>query len=291
MKLKVENTMNNSSDEKMKLYQEEIPFRITLNLAQMYWSEQWYNQLFRIGLLIIKPEAIMLGKVSNILNIISENEFELIYSSHKKLTTEQTSAMWKYGWKNASVERILINQKLFLISNSIILILRYKKPTIFSACEILTDLKGSSLPEMRKPYQIRSQIQPINYILNYVHTSDEIADFLRELGILFDWNELIHIFNLVDLHNTIPLAYTEQVVPEKRQYSLSSWIKTICLRMETSSTIIPNKTYIYDILFKIESYPNYKISLKLLQILCQYNLIIWDFETIVILSNHIEYMC
>lgn len=282
--------MNEVSDKKI-LYQEEIPFRIAQNLAKMYWSEQWYNKLFKIGLLIIKPEAIMLGKVSKILDIISENEFELIYSSYKKLNIEQTSAMWKFAWRNASVERILINQKLFSLCNSLILILRYKKPTVFSACEMLTDLKGPSLPEMRKPYQIRNQIQPINYILNYVHTSDEIADFLRELGILFDWTELIHIYNLLNLNNSIPFTYIEQEIIEEKQYSLSSWIKKICLRMETSSIVIPNKTYIYNLLYEIESYPNYKISLKLLQILCQYNLLTWNFETIVVLSNHIEYMC
>lgn len=290
MKLKVEISMNKSLNEKFELYQQEIPFRITLNLAQMYWSEQWNHKLLKIGLLIIKPEAIMLGKVSNILHIILENDFELIYSSHKKLTTEQTSAMWKYGWKTASVERILINQKLFSICNSIILIFRYKKSSKFSACEILTDLKGPSLPEMRKSYQIRNQIQPINYILNYIHTSDEITDFLRELGILFDWNELIHIFNLVDSYNTIPFTYIEQEPLEEKQYSLSSWVKTINLRIEKSSAVIPNKAYIHNLLFKIENDPNYKISLKILQILCQHNLIIWDFETIVILSSHIEYM-
>ncbi len=59
---------------------------------------------------------------------------------------------------------------------------------------MLTKLKGSAFESKREPYQIRWKIKPINYVLNYVHTSDDSSDFLREVGILLDWDELIQAF-------------------------------------------------------------------------------------------------
>lgn len=280
----------NKDSLKRKIYQQEIPFRITTSLAQIYWSDQWEQKLNKFGLLLIKPEAIMMNKVKDILNIVTKSNFEIIYYSHKKLTEAQVFEMWKFGWKDASIERILINQKLFSICNSIILVLRYEKVSNFSACEIATDLKGPSLPDKRKPYQIRSQIEPLNYILNYVHTSDETADYLRELGILFEWNELIHIWDIMNSQRRIPLLLTEEKLFKKQNFSFILWLKEIRTFIRKGSIPFSIKTCIQNELSIIEKNPNYKISLKLIQALCQYNIITWDFKTIVIVSNNIKYM-
>lgn len=280
----------NKESLKIQLYHQEIPFRITTNLAQLYWSNQWKQKLNKFGLLIIKPEAIMMNKVKDILNIVTKSDFEIIYYSHKKLTETQVFEMWKFGWKDASIERILINQKLFSICNSIILVLRYEKSSEFSASEIITDLKGPSLPDRRKPYQIRSQIKPLNYILNYVHTSDETADYLRELGILFEWDELNHIWDIMHSQKTTPFLLTKETLFREYNFSLKVWLKEIRTYIGKDSIPFCIKTYVQNELIVIEENPNYKISLKLIQMLCQYDIITWDFKTIVIVSNNIKYM-
>lgn len=280
----------NKESLKNKIYQQETPFRITTSLAQIYWSDQWKQKVNELGLLIIKPEAIMMNKVKDILNIVTKSGFEIVYHSHKKLTEVQVFEMWKFGWKDASIERILINQKLFSICNSIILVLRYKKASKLSACEIATDLKGPALPEKRKSYQIRSQIEPLNYILNYVHTSDETADYLRELGILFDWDELIYIWDIINSQKTIqPLIIKEHFFKEQ-DFSLKLWLKEVSKSIRKDSIPFYIKTCIQNELTIIEKNSNYKISLKLILMLCQYDIITWDFKNIIILSNNIKYM-
>lgn len=280
----------NDYAEKNNLYQDEISYRMSTCLAQMHWSDKYENVLYRYGMAIIKPEAIMLGKVSDILSIIKTSGFEIVYVSQKKLTDEQTNQMWKFSWINASIERILINQKLFSVCFSIIVVLRYKFNMNMSACEILTELKGSSYPEKRKSHQIRSRIKPINLILNYIHTSDEIADFLREIGILFNWDEMFNIFNLISSNNKISFSYIEQESIYLTELPLNVWLKKICCNTEKIDMDYSCKKYIKNLLQQFRECSNNKLPLDLLQILCKYNLINWDFETIVILSNNIEYM-
>lgn len=284
------NKISNNYIRKSNLYQDEIDYRISVCSAQMYWSDKYKNVLYRYGLAIIKPEAIMLGKVNNILSIIKTAGFEIVYVSQKKLTEEQTNQMWKYSWKNASIERILINQKLFSVCFSIILILRYKFNLKMSACEILTDLKGPSNPEKRKSYQIRSLIKPLNLILNYIHTSDEIVDFLREIGILFSWDEVVNIYKLISANSIESFYYTEKQPLYISKLSLKAWLKNLYCNIKENDIHYTCIKHIENVLLSHLDSPDYKIPLSLLQILCKYNLINWNFETIVILSNHIEYM-
>lgn len=282
--------ISNNFTEKNILYQEEISYCMSVCLAQMYWSDKYENVLYKYGMAIIKPEAIMLGKVNDILSIIKTAGFEIVYISQKTLTEEQTNQMWKYSWTDASIERILINQKLFSVCFSIILVLRYKFDMKMSACEILTELKGGANPEKRKPHQIRSLIKPINLILNYIHSSDEIADFIREIGILFNWDEVVNIYKLISSDNKISFCYKEQEPIYLSEVSLKIWLKNIYCNIEKINVNYTCKMYIENVLKQLANRSDYKIPLRLLQILCKYNLIDWDFETIVILSNHIKYM-
>ena len=122
-------------------------------------------------LLYTSPEALIMGKVDEIFSIFCTRGYELVYFTRKKIDAMCTAEMWKFSWQNATLENILINQKLLSMYDSIILILRLHNPGSKSVCEMLTDLKGSAVESKRKPYQIRYQIKPINYMLNYVHSS------------------------------------------------------------------------------------------------------------------------
>ncbi len=141
--------------------------------------------------MLIKPEAIITGKTSEILSILHAERYELVYFVRKNIGALRAAEMWKFSWLHSSLEQIFVNQKLFSVCDSLILILRTQDSILASACERLTDLKGSAFESKKKPYQIRWKIKPINYVLNYLHTSDDSDDFLRETGILLEWEELI----------------------------------------------------------------------------------------------------
>ena len=189
--------------EKNTLYKNEIPYRMVCNMIKMYWPHQYKEELRKYGLMLIKPEAIIMGKASEIFSILHSSGYELIYFVRKKIDALRTSEMWKFSWVNSSLEHILVNQKLFSTYDSLILILCLQSSNSKSACQMLTDLKGSAFKSEREPHQIRWKIRPINYMLNYVHTSDDSNDFMREIGILLDWEELLQVFKAIASNHTI----------------------------------------------------------------------------------------
>lgn len=270
-------------------YKQEISYNISEQLAQLYWSD-CYDKLNKIGLMIIKPEAIYLNKVGLILNILEKHNFELIIAYNKKLTPSQTNEIWKNSWINSSNERILINHKLFSSCDSIILFLRYRKYSKYSTCELLTNLKGPAIPKNRKPWQIRSIIQPINLILNYVHTSDTTGDLLREVGIIFDIKEIIQIFNNIDSNFTSSFDEIDIINMNTNISTYENWIYGILETIINSDINSREKEIMIKQLQNHLQHSENMLSFELLILLSKYEFINWNFSSIVIISNHIKYL-
>lgn len=70
--------------EKNTLYKNEIPYRMVCNMIKMYWPHQYKEELRKYGLMLIKPEAIIMGKASEIFSILHSAGYELIYFVRKK---------------------------------------------------------------------------------------------------------------------------------------------------------------------------------------------------------------
>ncbi len=173
------NTFFNRNDDKCDIYKNEIPYRMVKNIAKIYWPCNYEKELNKYGLMIIKPEALLTGKTSKIFSILQSAGYKIIFYIKKRIDPLCTSETWRFSWENSSLEHILINQKLFSLCESLILILSTDNLNEISVCEMLTALKGSSNEFERKPYQIRQILDPINYVLNYVHSSDDVNDFFE----------------------------------------------------------------------------------------------------------------
>lgn len=279
-----------NDNKKITLYKNEIPYRMVYNMVKLYWPNQYKKELCKYGLMLIKPEAIITEKTSEILSILHAAGYELIYFVRKNIGSVRAAEMWKFSWLHSSLEHILVNQKLFSVCDSLILILRAQNSDTKSAYEMLTDLKGPALESKRKPHQIRWKIKPINYVLNYVHTSDDSIDFLREIGILLDWDELIQAFEAIVSNQVISYPSIEVPTLPEQDYTLANWLNNICARMEFSSISTSDQKYIMKNVQILKNYAGQKITLNFLRVLCQYELIEWNFETIVVLSNNINYL-
>lgn len=282
--------LTSNANFKKTIYKNEISYRMVISMAEMYWSCQYKKEMLRYGLMLIKPDALMMGKISEIFSILQEAGYELIYYVRKNIGSARSAELWKFSWVNASLECILVNQKLFSMHDSLILILRTHDTSKKSACEMLTDLKGSAIESKRKPYQIREKIKPINYVLNYVHTSDDPDDFLREIGILLDWGELIQAFEAMTTNNIIAYPNLEVPTMPKPNYTLNKWLKKIRTKMKRSNISLPEKKYITENIQMLKNYTEHKISLNFLRVLYRNELIEWDLETLIVLSNNIKYV-
>ena len=237
--------------------------------------------------MIIKPEAIITNKISEIFSILKSNNYELCYWARKNISSIQVADLWKFSWTNSSIENIIINQKVFSVCEAVILILHLPNIEEGSACEKLTELKGPAIKSKRKPYQIRCKVEPINYMLNFIHTSDDSNDFLRELGILFETDELIQIFNDMSLERVVDYPAIVEDNSEKRNYSLMVWGDKILNKLKNCNCNSADKKNILSSITLLKENNAALVNINFIYLLCKYDLIKWDFETIVIISSRI----
>ena len=135
------------------------------------------------ALMIVKPETIVFQKLGII-----------IYCKKENINGAQIISLWEWSWDNATIERILLNQKLFELSYSLVLILKYVGNKNCIASEYLTFLKGSSNIEIREKGSFRDILKSSNFLINFIHTSDDVENFIREIGVLFSSDEIIDIY-------------------------------------------------------------------------------------------------
>ena len=94
--------------------------------------------------------------------------------------------LWRYQWNMATPQRQALQEQIMTSFDSLLVIVRRSSPIRVPTTVYLTDLKGPSLPADRKPEHLRTVLNSTNPVLNFVHTADEPADVIRELGIYFD---------------------------------------------------------------------------------------------------------
>jgi hypothetical protein len=58
-------------------------------------------------------------------------------------------------------------------------------------------LKGSSNIEIREKGSFRYILKSSNFLINFIHTSDDVENFIREIGVLFSSDEIIDIYTLI----------------------------------------------------------------------------------------------
>ena len=146
------------------------------------------------ALMIVKPETIVFQKLGILLKLIKMNDFIIIYCKKENINGAQIISLWEWSWDNATIERILLNQKLFELSYSLVLILKYVWNKNCIASEYLTFLKGSSNIEIREKGSFRDILKSSNFLINFIHTSDDVENFIREIGVLFSSDEIIDIY-------------------------------------------------------------------------------------------------
>lgn len=282
---------NNKNKE--NLFKEDQYFNYSLKIANKVLNSEKNDVLSNYALLLIKPESFMFNKIDEILNLLIANEFQIIYYNIKQLTWLQCLELWKYQWPAASIERVFLSQTLMSYSESMVLILKNSKYNKSFLSTYLSSLKGSANETERKSNNFRSVLKPINRMLNYIHTSDEPADMIRELGILFDWEELLQIYEVCNVGKPIDytlirrisdkyIRYVDGVNPLEMILELKSHLKQLI----KAGTIDVS----YNFINKLEKIINNeeKIDLTFIFELMSIDGIKWSWELIVILTTYIK---
>ncbi len=175
--------------DKRARYCEEVLFREAwCELSELAGVEA-IELLLAHALVLFKPDAFAAGAAGRALTALAEQEFTPVAAHVVHLDRLTTRWLWLYRFNVASVERVWLHDLINTAGPSLVVVLRDERAMAgdpLPGCVRLTDHKGPSRMERRRPDQLRSRLGVADRLLNYMHTSDEPADLLRELSILLD---------------------------------------------------------------------------------------------------------
>jgi nucleoside diphosphate kinase len=168
--------------------------------AELYEGDPWFrrglvvasevldrSEIWRLGSLLAKPEAIFGRRLEQILRYLDAHSFEVVATSRVDLKPEKALKMWEYNWRAATPERRdLVSELLSAGPSMLCLVADRRPPARYPAATRLTALKGPTLPDRRSPIHLRSVLGSRSRLLNFVHTADDPADIVRELALLLE---------------------------------------------------------------------------------------------------------
>jgi nucleoside diphosphate kinase len=199
-----------SLERKRELYGADPYFREAAWDAANVLGNKLYSMLHSTALLVVKPEALAARRLQMILSYIEANDFQPVSYRLLQFSRHVVRELWRYQWNAATIEKMeLADRTLCSFPTGILLGLREaRSPRRVPAAVRLQSLKGAAVSEKREPGTIRAVLRAPNRMISFVHTSDEPADVLRELGVFLGRPERVRFFE--DLGEQAPAGIDEE---------------------------------------------------------------------------------
>lgn len=137
--------------------------------------------------MLFKPEAIARRVGTRVLDALAHAGYQPVAHLRVPLGRSEGNHIWRYQWNAATIDRLRLAATINAQSDSLLVMLR--RTTTHDprpAAVQLWALKGSAHAERRQAHHLRTLIGMRNRMIGFIHTPDEPADFIRELGILLD---------------------------------------------------------------------------------------------------------
>ena len=135
------------------------------------------------GMLVIKPDAFAGRRAHVILEWLDDAGFVIAEARRLRFDRHSIRAEWRYQWNMATPDRKKLMDVLLSLSDSMLAIVRSRDEIEVPVTVRLTDLKGPAEVAKRRPHHLRTKLGLSSAILSFLHTADEPADLIRELGI------------------------------------------------------------------------------------------------------------
>jgi hypothetical protein len=139
-----------------------------------------------VTFVVLKPDAVAGRRLEPALEALRENDFTVAGAWTFRFTPLLTREVWRYQFNIASWDRAAVVDLLLPSADSLLLVLRDRtwRRGAQPAASRLSALKGSADPARRRPEDLRSRLNGPTTLFNFLHTADEPADVVRELGLL-----------------------------------------------------------------------------------------------------------
>jgi hypothetical protein len=184
---------------KHDIYRSDPDFVRAIDVVQSRWTTtgQRYGYLWNTASLLLRPDAIAGGRAASIFPMLREHGILPTVVRAVRLRPPQTAAaLWRYQANVATSERLRLLELIMASGPSVYVLVHDARPrTAAPATVHLTYLKGTAIVANRRQRHLRTLAgPPIANILTYVHVSDDPADLLREMAVLFDRATVVGIF-------------------------------------------------------------------------------------------------
>lgn len=183
-------------------------------------NTNYLNILNKYALVLLKPECLALNMVEKVFDEFELLGFYPVYIKFKILSQNQVFSLWKYGWENADLTRIILNCFSICWNYSAIVILKNSDQKCNDSCKELNGYKKSSLNPIQ--YSIRKNIGAINNYLNFIHVSDNTNEMIREIPILLNLDEIIKLIEEIQYLSPISVEEIKKINPVLENYSIDS---------------------------------------------------------------------
>jgi hypothetical protein len=144
--------------------------------------------LWNIGSVMFKADSLIRGNTTTGMRALAAAGFQIRSGRSVQFSERLVHEFWHYALGRYSDKRIALLARLLVMAPSLYLLVRADELELGYPTAIrLTDFKGEVAPGLRTATKLRAVLgAPQTAMFNYVHTADEPADVVRELGLLFD---------------------------------------------------------------------------------------------------------
>jgi hypothetical protein len=141
--------------------------------------------------LLVKPEALLTGRLPAIVDWLRDRGWLIGASRPVPANRHLPRGLWRYHWNAVTSQHRAVVDLLFAPCPALLLLVRHRDGWDVPATAALAAQKGPSKPHRRQSGQLRAELGDYNGYLNFVHSPDEPADLIRELGVLLPATERI----------------------------------------------------------------------------------------------------
>ncbi len=172
-------------EDKRARYAEDSYFRQGWQDVARAWPANPAGHVQRLATMLIRPEAIYARRAQACLDAAVAHGFRLAAFAPMVLSRHIALDLWRYQHNAGTLDRLAVTELVFDARPAIFLVLADATPSPLPAAVRLSSLKGANDPAGLVAGTIRAAAGAAQRLLPMVHTADEPADVVRELGLLF----------------------------------------------------------------------------------------------------------
>ena len=208
--------MISADPAKLDRYARDIAFREAWTDLAACWGDEAEEILSRRAFVLFKPETVLTRRLEEATSELERHGFAPVLWRLVRLDRNLVRSVWRYELAEARLATLAAVDIAATAGVCLLVGLRDDRPEPGRyASARLASLKGPTRQEERRPGQIRYRLRSPALLLNFLHTPDEPADAVRELGVLFAPDERLELFRElraardVSLEPAFAAAYAE----------------------------------------------------------------------------------